>query len=80
MSKGDAGCYLIYGGDEDLYTCSVDVFKATYEGKGGGADPNEYRKIGHVIARRMMEPFSIKVRVHSLVLYQHSKRMCECMC
>ncbi len=41
-----------------MYTCGEDVFKQTYTPVAGSA--HEYRKTGHIIARQIHEPFSIK--------------------
>lgn len=56
-SAGLAGSYIIFGGEEDVYMCDSETFEKSYEPTGR---PNEFRKHGFVLARKMDHPFAIK--------------------
>lgn len=61
-SRGKPGAYVIASGD-DVYVSDAEVFERTYEAVPGRA--NEYRKTGHVLARRMDAPFALKTKDES---------------
>jgi len=58
-NKGGPGDWVIAGKDGDLYVISEKIFTETYERHG--AQPHTYRKRNRVLARRITEPFSLKV-------------------
>eukprot|EP01006_Ploeotia_vitrea_P022552 TRINITY_DN54962_c0_g1_i1.p1 TRINITY_DN54962_c0_g1~~TRINITY_DN54962_c0_g1_i1.p1 ORF type:complete len:777 (+),score=416.56 TRINITY_DN54962_c0_g1_i1:39-2333(+) len=57
-SQAPGGSYVILSGDDDVYLCTEDVFKQTYEPVQG--TKHEYRKTGKILAKQLEEPFAIK--------------------